>query len=151
MIRKAVMADLEKVVCLYEELHDAQEAGKICTNWIRGIYPSRETALAALKRDDLFVLGEDGRIIGSGIINQVQLGIYNEAAWEHEVPADQVCVLHTMMISPSEFGKGHAREFLAFYEGYARSQGCYEHQRDQHPCPGHVPETRVYRDRHREI
>ena len=36
MIRKAEMADLEKVVCLYEELHDAQEAGKICTNWIRG-------------------------------------------------------------------------------------------------------------------
>ena len=75
MIRKAEMADLEKVVCLYEELHDAQEAGKICTNWIRGIYPSRETALAALKRDDLFVMEENGRIIGSGIINQVQLGI----------------------------------------------------------------------------
>ena len=101
MIRKAAMADLEKVVCLYDELHDAQEAGKICTNWIRGIYPSRETALAALKRDDLFVMEEKGWIIGSGIINQVQLSIYDGAAWAHEVPADQVCVLHTMMISPS--------------------------------------------------
>ena len=130
MIRKAEMADLEKVVCLYEELHDAQEAGKICTNWIRGIYPSRETALAALKRDDLFVLEESSRIIGSGIINKVQLGIYDGAAWEHEVPADQVCVLHTMMISPTEFGKGHAREFLAFYEEYARSLGCSELRMD---------------------
>ena len=155
MIRKAEMADLEKVVCLYEELHDAQEAGKICTNWIRGIYPSRETALAALKRDDLFVMEENSRIIGSGIINQVQLGIYDGAAWEHEVPADQVCVLHTMMISPREFGKGHAREFLAFYEDYARSQGCCELRMDTSeintPCPGYVPEARVYRDRHREI
>ena len=109
MIRKAVMADLEGVLSLYAEMHDAQEAGLICTNWIRGIYPSRATALAALERDDLFVTEEGGRIIASGIINQAQLGIYAGAAWEHPVPAEQVCVLHTLMVSPAESGKGHAR------------------------------------------
>ena len=45
-----------------------------------------------------------------------------------------MCVLHTMIISPSEFGKGHAREFLAFYEEYARSQGCCELRMDTTPA-----------------
>ena len=89
MIRKAVMADLEGVLSLYEEMHDAQEAGLIRTNWIRGVYPSRATALAALERDDLFVTEEGGRIIASGIINQAQLGIYAGAAWEHPLPSEQ--------------------------------------------------------------
>ena len=74
MIRKATEADLEGVLCLYDEMHDAQEAGLICTNWKRGIYPSRITAVSALERNDLFVIEENSRIIGSGIINQVQLG-----------------------------------------------------------------------------
>lgn len=126
MIRKAVMADLENIVRLYEEMHDAQEAGLICTNWKRGVYPSRATALAALEREDLFVTEENGRIIAGGIINQIQLGIYADAPWEHRVPDDRVCVLHTMMVSPSESGKGHAREFLSFYEQYALEHGCPE-------------------------
>ncbi len=126
MIRKATTADLDGVLRLYGEMHDAQEAGLICTNWKRGIYPSRVTAVSALERDDLFVLEENSRIIGSGIINQVQLGIYAGAAWTHAVPDEQVCVLHTMMISPAASGRGHAREFLAFYEEYALAHGCTE-------------------------
>ena len=126
MIRKATEADLDAVLRLYGEMHDAQEAGLICTNWKRGIYPSRVTALSALKRGDLFVMEENGKIIGSGIINHAQLSIYAGAPWKHKVPDEQVCVLHTMMISPAEFGKGHARAFLAFYEQYALSHGCPE-------------------------
>ena len=99
MIRKATWDDLDAVERLYEEMHDAKAAGLIITNWKRGIYPSRATAEAALQRDDLFVMEEDGRIIGSGIINQTQLGIYAGAAWKHKVPDEQVCVLHTLMIS----------------------------------------------------
>ena len=126
MIRKAAKADLGAVLQLYETMHDAQEAGLICTNWKRGIYPSRATALSALERDDLFVMEENGRIIGSGIINQHQLSIYAGAPWQHTVPDDQVCVMHTMMVSPAESGKGHARAFLSFYEQYALAHGCPE-------------------------
>ena len=126
MIRKATPADLEAVIHLYDGIHDAQEAGLICTNWKRGIYPSRATALSALERQDLFVMEENGRIIGSGIINHVQLRIYAGASWKHNVPDNQVCVLHTMMISPAEFRKGHAGTFLAFYEHYALEHGCPE-------------------------
>ena len=126
MIRKATWDDLDAIERLYDEMHDAKDAGLIITNWKRGIYPSRATAEAALARDDLFVMEENSRIIGSGIINQAQLGIYAGAAWKHKVPDKQVCVLHTLMISPAEQRKGHAREFLRFYEEYALEHGCSE-------------------------
>ena len=126
MIRKAIWSDLDAVEQLYNEIHVAEETGIITTGWLRGVYPSRESARAALERDDLFVLEEDGRILGSGIINQIQVDVYEGAPWKYPVPDDQVCVLHTMMISPGKFGKGYAREFLQFYEEYALEHGCTE-------------------------
>ena len=117
---------MEAIVSLYDEIHCAEEAGQISTGWKRGIYPSRQSAMAALERDDLFVLEEGGRIIGSGIINQIQVDVYAGAPWKNDVPDDQVCVLHTLMICPSFTGKGNARKFLEFYEEYARQTGCRE-------------------------
>ena len=126
MIRKATWNDLNIILSLYDEIHDGKEAGLIPVIWKRGVYPSCATAEAALKRDDLFVLEKEGRIVGSGIINRNQLDVYTGAPWQYSVPDDQVCVLHTMMISPAEFGKGYAGEFLRFYEEYALEQGCTE-------------------------
>ena len=126
MIRKATLSDLDAVEQLYNELHDAKEAGLIPVIWKRGIYPTRETASAALERNELFVLDHDGKIIGSAIINQTQYDFYANAPWKYETPDDQVCVLHTLMISPAEFGKGHARAFLNYYETYAHEHGCPE-------------------------
>ena len=126
MIRKAEWTDLDAVELLYNELHDAKEAGAIPVIWKRGVYPSRATAVSALERDDLFVLEECGRIIGSAVINRIQDEAYAGAPWRYDVPDEQVCVMHTMMVSPSEFGKGHARAFLSFYEKYALEHGCPE-------------------------
>ena len=130
MIRKATFNDLEAVVSLYDELHDAKEAGLIPVIWERGVYPSRATASSALERDDLFVLEESGRIIGSAIINSIQYDFYANAPWKYKVPDDQVCVLHTLMTSPAEFGKGYARAFLDFYEKHAREHSCPELRMD---------------------
>ena len=126
MIRKATLSDLDAVEQLYNELHDAKEAGLVPVIWQRGVYPTRETASSALDRDELFVLDNDGKIIGSAIINQTQYDFYADMPWKYETPDDQVCVMHTLMISPAEFGKGYARSFLDFYEKYAREHGCPE-------------------------
>ena len=69
MIRKAVKSDLDAVVNIYDEIHQAEEEGFISVGWIRGIYPVKETAEEALKRDDIFVIEKDGIVLGSGIIN----------------------------------------------------------------------------------
>ena len=126
MIRKAEIRDLDAVDCLYQEIHDAESKGLITTGWIREIYPIKATAEAALARDDLFVLEDDGRILGSGIINQLQVDVYKGAPWKYQVSDEQVCVLHTLVISPAARGKGYGRAFIRFYEAYAFRNGYSE-------------------------
>ena len=64
-IRKADAADLDAVVRVYEHVHDAEEAGPAQVGWVRGVYPVRSTAEAALERGDLFVEEADGAVVGT--------------------------------------------------------------------------------------
>ena len=115
-IRKATAADLDAIEQIYEDIHTAEEEGAATIGWIRGIYPTRKTAEAAVLRDDMFVL-EDGEIIGTGIINRTQVDVYYGAPWRFDT--DKVCVLHTLVISPKVTGRGYGRAFVEFYEQWA--------------------------------
>ena len=126
IVRKAAAADIDAVEGIYDEIHLAEEAGELTIGWARGVYPVRETAEAALERGELFVLEDEGLILGAGIINRDQVDVYALGDWEHEAADNQVCVLHTLVISPSHGGKGYGRAFLDFYECYARDIGCKE-------------------------
>ena len=125
-IRKATQSDIDAVKKLYDAIHTAEENGKQTIGWIRGIYPVRKTAEMALERDDLFVLEDAGEIRGTGILNKIQVDSYAEGSWEHIVPDEQVCVLHTLVIDPASAGKGYGRAFIEYYEAYARETGCTE-------------------------
>ena len=126
IIRKAVHADLDAVENIYNELHQAEEDDQISVGWKRDIYPIRSTAEEALKRDDLFVLEYNGIVSGAGMINKIQVDVYHEAPWEYSVKDDQICVLHTLVISPKVSGKGLGTSFVRFYEEYAKEHGCSE-------------------------
>ena len=52
-IRKALASDLDAVAAIYDRVHDAQDSGQLTTGWIRGVYPTRATAQAALDRYDV--------------------------------------------------------------------------------------------------
>ena len=94
--------------------------------WIRGIYPVRATAEAALERGDLFVIEKDGSVLGSGIINGLQAAAYAQAKWQHAADIEHICVLHTLTISPTASRLGLGKQFIGFYEAYARENGCHE-------------------------
>lgn len=129
LIRKAVAGDLPGVVKIYDELLDAQDAGSRTIGWVRGVYPTEETAKAALERGELFVL-EDGELFAAAIINRRQVDVYHGAPWAHDAPDEQVCVLHTLVVSPRAAGRGYGRRFVAFYEDWARANGCPELRMD---------------------
>ncbi len=126
MIRKAIEIDLSYIEKIYSQILSEEENGSIRTGWLRGIYPTINTADAALSRDDLFVLEEDGTILGSGIINQVQVDVYYDAPWRYTARDSEVCVLHTLVISPSAGGKGLGKAFVSYYEAYAANHGWLE-------------------------
>ena len=123
-IRKALPADIPAVAAIYEEIHTAEEAGLATIGWARGVYPTEATALTALARGDLFVQEDKGEIVGTAIINQIQVDVYAGAAWRYPTADDDIMVLHTLTIAPHAARRGYGRAFVAFYEEYARECGC---------------------------
>lgn len=123
-IRKALFGDLPAIEEIYHDIHVAEEQGNVIIGWNRKIYPIASTAEQALKRSDLFVQEENGKIVGTSIINQQQVDVYRLAKWSQSVLDSEIMVLHTLVISPKEFGKGYGKSFIDFYENYAISNGC---------------------------
>ncbi|MDD3346810.1 GNAT family N-acetyltransferase [Oscillibacter sp.] len=123
-IRNATAADLPAIEAIFSAIHTAEESGLVTIGWKRGIYPTAATAELALNRGDLFVQEDDGKIVGTGIINQQQVDVYRGANWRYAASDQEVMVLHTLVISPGAARKGYGRSFVAFYENYAKSHGC---------------------------
>ena len=124
MIRRAAASDIPAVAAIYDKLHTEEEAGRATIGWIRGVYPTEDTARQALSREDLFVLEDGGRIAGAAIINQTQVDAYDGGLWQYEAEDAKVMVLHTLVIEPDTAGRGFGKRFVAFYEEYARDLGC---------------------------
>jgi len=124
-IRKATEAEIPAVERIYDEIHTAEEAGELTVGWARGVYPTRETAQAALLRGDLFVLEDGGEICGAAIINRLQVDVYAGAPWAFAAEEGDVCVLHTLAVPPHFSGRGCGGAFLRFYEEYARRNGLH--------------------------
>ena len=100
MIRKAVPEDIPAITAIYDEIHSREATGEVTTGWLRDVYPVRSTAEAALERGDMFVQeDEEGRIIGTGIINQIQVDVYADGHWQYPAKDHEVMVLHTLIIA----------------------------------------------------
>ena len=124
MIRKANKQDLTAVAAVYDKILTQEEAGKTSTGWIRGVYPTLQTAEDALAADILFVCEEDGRIVAAAKIDQTQVPVYADCAWAYDAPDSQVMVIHTLVVDPDLPRRGYGRQFVAFYESYAAEHGC---------------------------
>lgn len=124
MIRQAEFRDIPAIAAIYESIHAEEEAGRMTIGWARGVYPTEATAREAVVLGDMFVLEEDGRITASARINREQMPAYAQVSWKYAAGEDRVMVMHTLTVDPALSGRGYARDFLAFYEVYARAHGC---------------------------
>lgn len=123
-IRKAVEQDIDEIEQIYHRIHLEEEENRVVIGWERGVYPVRATAEQALKRGDLFVGVEDGAVVATSILNHIQLEEYRQVSWKKEASDEKIMVLHTLVVDPLKKRKGYGREMVAFYEEYARNQGC---------------------------
>ena len=124
MIRRATGSDIPAIAAIYDAIHSREERGAGCTGWVRGIYPTADTARAAIEAGDMYVETEGDTVVASARINRQQMPAYAEVAWRYPAPDDRVMVLHTLTVDPECEGRGYARAFLAFYEACARENGC---------------------------
>ena len=135
IIRKATAEDIPAIAAIYDEIHNREEAGEVTTGWLRGIYPVRKTAEDAVARGDMFVqvirqaaFGDDpdtlDQVVGTAIINQLQVDVYADGEWQYPAEDSEVMVLHTLIISRKTDQKGLGSAFLAYYEAFALEHGC---------------------------
>ena len=92
LFTRRTQADLVSVEQLYNDIHTAEETGQQTIGWIRGVYPTRATAQAALDAKDLFVLEDAGKLLGAARINKAQVDSYAEGDWEFAARDEEVCV-----------------------------------------------------------
>ena len=125
LIRKAAEEDIDAIEKIYDECLTLEEEGKLTVGWKRGIYPTRGVAEDAVRRGDMFVQeSEPGKIVGTAIINRIQVDCYAQGNWSYSASDDEVMVLHTLIISGRSEGNGFGSAFVEFYENYAKEQGC---------------------------
>ena len=124
VIRKAKMADLSAILEIYDDIFALEEAGKITSGWVSGIYPTEVSALDAINADEMFVMEDGGNVVAALRINQVQMPAYAEVKWEFEAVPDKVMSFHTLVVSPKANGRGYGTRFVKFFEGYALGKGC---------------------------
>ena len=55
-IRKGVPRDIPLVAEIYDRILVQEETGQAVIGWVRGVYPTEETARDALEAGELFVL-----------------------------------------------------------------------------------------------
>lgn len=123
-IRKAKPVDIDAVTKIYDRIHTEEENGRVFVGCKRGVYPEKITAEQGLSRKDLFVEELDGRIVGTAILNQIQVDIYEKAPWQYDVTDNKVMVMHTLVIDPKVKKHGLGSAFVEFYEKYALENGC---------------------------
>jgi GNAT superfamily N-acetyltransferase len=124
IIRKAIPKDIDTVALIFEHIIEEEEKGNSTTGWLRGVYPTRNTAIAALEQEDLFVMEEDGEIVAAMRLNKEQAPAYKNCQWEYPAEEDQVMVMHTLVVEPSVRKHGYGRRMVEFYEKYARENNC---------------------------
>ena len=124
-VRQAVLGDIPQIEAIYDRILTREERGESFAGWIRGVYPTRQTALEALEAGTLFVLEREGAVAAAAKLDQNQVPEYADALWRYpEAPPEQVMVLHTLVVDPLQAGKGCGTQFVGFYEAHALERGC---------------------------
>ena len=142
MIRKGTPADLDRAEEIYNEILDQQAAAVNYTNWVKGVYPTREDARRALEAGTLFVMEEGGEVVGVANLNHIQPPEYAKLSWSVPARGEEVLVIHTLCIRPACSGRGYARAFVAFAAEHGRSLGCKAIRLDTYE--GNLPAISLY-------
>lgn len=124
MIRKATEHDIAAVSGIYDAILTEEEQGRAVIGWVRGVYPTEQTAREALSRGVLFVCEEEGKIVAAAKIDNQQVPEYADCSWEYPARDEEVMVLHTLVVDPAGPRRGYGKAFVKFYEEYAASRGC---------------------------
>lgn len=115
--------DIEPLSRLYDRLNDHLAETVNHAGWIKGIYPTAETALNAVLEQSLYVATLDDVIVGSIVLNHVPEPAYAKAQWPTEGSYDEMLVVRTLVVDPNYMQQGIALAMLEFARNLAIDSG----------------------------
>lgn len=139
---KAGAQDTDEIGLLYDELCDYLSMNVNYPGWMKGIYPARETAAAALETDTLFAVRTGEKIIGTVILNRMPETGYENANWKFQSDYSDVLVIHTLAVHPAYLKSGAGKFTLRSCIDYAKANGIKALRLDVNE--GNEPAIRLY-------
>lgn len=118
-IEKGKKDDIDELEKLYDSLNDYLFSHINYPGWIKGIYPTRETAVAGIEEDCLFVARMDGRIAGTVILRHQPEPAYSLADWRIDLDYSEILGIYTLAVHPDFLHKKIGRKILDFVFEYS--------------------------------
>ncbi len=115
MIRKANKIDLDNIKSLTEACAAAMQAKGIF-QWNEH-YPSRKRLSQDIKKGELFVIEEQGRIVGIVVITPEMDDEYVPVEWLS--PSGHNVYIHRLATHPSVWGSGYGQKLMDHAEKFA--------------------------------
>lgn len=113
-IKKGILQDIDELEQLYDSLNDSLAKGINYPGWKKGIYPIRENAIDGIESNCLYIARNDGKIVGSIILNHQPESVYHETAWRIDEDYANILVVHTLVVHPDYFHIGVGKTLMDF-------------------------------------
>lgn len=116
IISKPLKSDVSELIKVTQECAEAMISNGIC-QW-NDDYPSIEVFENDIELNQLWVLKDDDKIIGSIVISSIIDEEYKTVDWL--TPTDYNCYIHRLAVHPEYQGQGLAQQLMTFAENYAK-------------------------------
>ena len=142
IIKKADLDQYPAVRALYHSLIDAIAEIPNTVGWKKDIYPSPEFLTDSIRKGELFIVEEDGEIVGAMIMNHDCNEGYRAFQWPTEAEPEEISVIHALGVHPRHARKGYAKEMVEYAIKTARE----DHQKviRLDVLKGNVPAEKLY-------
>lgn len=117
MIRHAKISEIENILKITQACAKFMEENGIF-QW-NAYYPSRKVFEDDIKRNELFVLILNEKIIGGIVLTEIMDEEYKSVHWITQNAKN--LYIHRLFVHPEFQGQGHAQALMNFAEDFARS------------------------------
>lgn len=123
VIESGLLADIDELERLYDNLNDYLSSTTNYPGWIKGIYPIRENAVTGIQNNNLFIAKYNGEIVGSIILDHQPEEAYHGVKWKLDVDYSYIFVVRTFVVHPSFLKIGVGRALMDFSFELAKKSG----------------------------
>lgn len=123
VIESGLLADIDELERLYDNLNDYLSSTTNYPGWIKGIYPIRENAVTGIQNNNLFIAKYNGEIVDSIILDHQPEEAYHGVKWKLYVDYSYIFVVRTFVVHPSFLKIGVGRALMDFSFELAQKSG----------------------------